>query len=111
MPKIINKTSTLTIFADDTSILFAYSDPTTFNNIHIVIAVFNKWLRANQLSLNFHKTNYVHFTTKGNILVSLKISVNNNFITNCSYTKFLRVTMNNTLSQNNHIELTIKKVK
>ena len=42
--------------------------------------------------------------------VSLKISFNNNIITNNSYTKFLGVTMNNTLSQNNHIELTIKEL-
>ena len=71
LPKIINKTSTRIIFADDTSILFAHSDPTTFNNNnHIVFATLNKWLRANQLPLNFHKTNYVHFTTKRNMLVS-----------------------------------------
>ena len=110
MPQIINKTSTPIIFVNDTSILFANSDITTFNNIHIVFAILNKWLRANQLSLNFHKTNYVHFTTKRNMSVSLKIGFNNNFITNSSYTKFLGVTMNNTLYWNNHIELTIKKL-
>ena len=39
LPKFINKTSTPIIFADDTSILFAHSDPTTFNNnIHLVFA-------------------------------------------------------------------------
>jgi len=35
---------------------------------------------------------------------------NNKFITNSFYTKFLGVTMNNTLSWNNHIELLVKKL-
>jgi len=108
--KIINKTSAPIIFADDTSILFAHSNAINFNNnIHIVFVTLNKWFRANQLSLNFNKKNYVHFTTKRNVSVDLKIGFNNNLITNSSYTKFLRVTMDNTLSWNNHIDLLMKK--
>jgi len=42
--------------------------------------------------------------------VNLKIGFNNNFITNSTYTKFLGVTMNNTLSWNNHIDLLMKKL-
>ena len=80
-----------------------------YKNIYIVYTTLNKWLRANQLSLNFNKTNYVHFTTMRNMSVNLKIGFNNNFITNNSYTKFLGVTMNNTLSWNNHIDLLMKK--
>jgi hypothetical protein len=41
--------------------------------------------------------------------VNLKIKFNN-FITNSSYTKFLGVTMDNTLSWNNHIDLLVKKL-
>ena len=106
LPKIINKTSAPVSFADDTSILLPDSNLTNFNkNIHIVFATLNKWFRANQLYLNFNKTNYVHFTTKRNMSVNLKIGFNNNLITNSSYTKFLGVTMDNTLSWNNHIDL------
>jgi hypothetical protein len=39
-----------------------------------------------------------------------KKGFNNNFITNSSYTKFLGVTINNTLSWNNHIDLLVKKL-
>ena len=54
LPRIINKTSAPIILADDTSILFAHSDPTDSNkNIYIVFITLNKWLRANHLSLNF----------------------------------------------------------
>ena len=101
LPNITNKTSAPIILADDTSILFVHSTLVDLNkNIHIVFTTLNKWLRANQLSLSFNKTYYVHFTTKRNMSVNLKISFNNNFITNSSYTKFLGVTMNNTLSWN-----------
>ena len=42
------------------------------------------------------------------MLVNLKTGFNNNYITNRSYTKFLGVTMNNTLSWN--IDLLMKKL-
>ena len=60
---IINKISAPIIFADEISILFAHSNLIHLNkNLHRVFTTLNKWLRANQLSLNFNKTNYVHFT-------------------------------------------------
>jgi len=111
LTKIINKTSAPIIFANDTSILFAHSNPIDFNkNIYIVFITLKQRLRVNQLSLNFNKTNYVHFTTKRNMSVNLKIGFNNKFITNSSYTKFLGVTMKNTLPWNNHIDLIMKKL-
>ena len=107
----MNKTSAPVIFADYTSTLFAHSNLIDLNkNICIVFTTLNKWLRANQLPLNFNKTNYVHFTTKRNMSFNLKIGFKNNFITNSSYTKFLGVTMNNTLSWNNHIDLLMEKL-
>jgi len=42
--------------------------------------------------------------------VNLKISLNNNFITNSSSTKFLVVTMNNNFYWNNHIDLLMIKL-
>jgi hypothetical protein len=42
--------------------------------------------------------------------VNLKIGFNNNFITNSSYTKFLGLTMNNTMSWNNYVDLLVKKL-
>jgi len=57
LPKIINKTSAPKVFAHCNIIDIS-------KNIYIVFITLNKWLRANQLSLNFNKTNYVHFTKK-----------------------------------------------
>ena len=102
LPMITNKTSAPIIFAD-TSILFAHSNQLDFNkNIYLVFITLNKWLKGNQLSVKFNETNYLHFTTKRNMSVNLEIGFNNNFITNSSYTKFLGVTMDNTLSWINH---------
>jgi len=101
LPKITNKTAAPVIFADDTIILFA--NIIDFNkNIHVVFVTFNKWFTANQLFLNFNKTNYIHFTTKRNMTVNVKIGFKNNLITKSSYTKFLGVTTDNSLSWNNH---------
>ena len=56
LPMIINKTSSPINFADDTSILFTHSKLIDFNkNISIIFTTLNKWLGANQLSLNFKK--------------------------------------------------------
>jgi len=111
LPKIINKTSTPIIFADNTSILFAQPKLIDLSkNIQVIFTTLNKWLRANQLSLNFNKTNYVHFTTKRNMTINLEIGFNKKFINNSSCTKFLGVTIDNTLSWKNHIDLLVKKL-
>jgi DNA polymerase III epsilon subunit-like protein len=61
LPKIMNETSKPIIFAADTSILFAHSNLIDLNkNIHIVFTALNISLRANQLFLDFNKTNYVY---------------------------------------------------
>ena len=85
LPKIINKTSTPIIFADDTSILFAHPKLIDLSKIiQVIFTTLNKWLRANQLFLNFNKTNYVHFMTKRKMTTNLEIGFNNKFINNSS---------------------------
>ena len=65
--------------------------------------------RANELALNFNKTNYIHFATKRNMSANLKIGLNNNLIPNSSYIKFLGFLMHLTLSWKNNIDLLMKK--
>ena len=111
LAKIINKPSAPTIFADDTNILFTHSNLTDFNkNICIVFSTLNKCLRANQLSLNCNETNYVHFITRKNMSIDLKICFKNSLITKSSYTNFIGLTMNNTLFWNNYVDLHVKKL-
>jgi len=72
--------------------------------------ILNKWLRAKELSLNFNKTNYVHFATKRNMIIDFKIGFNNNFITSSATTKFLGMTINNNLNWNDHVDSITKKL-
>jgi hypothetical protein len=65
LPKLINKTSLPVHFADDTSILFAQPNLTDLNNnMQSIFETLNKWFKANQLTLNFDKTHYIHVVTK-----------------------------------------------
>jgi hypothetical protein len=49
----------------DTSIIFAQANLTDLNyNMQSIFETLNKWFRANQLTLNFDKTHYIHFVTK-----------------------------------------------
>ena len=75
----------------------------------MVFETLNEWLTANQLPLNFNKTNNIHFATKKNMSIILKIGFNNS-PTKSSYTKFLGLMMDCTLSWSNHIDLLLKKL-
>ena len=108
LPKEVNKTSAPIIFVD---VLYIHSNLIDFNNnIPIVFETLNEWFKANQLSLNFNKTNYRHSATKRNMSINLKIGLNNNLTTNRYHTKFLGLTMDCKLSRNNHIDLFMTKL-
>jgi hypothetical protein len=69
-----------------------------------------KWFKANQLTLNFDKTNYIHFVTKKDKSAKLMIGYNNKFVASTSSTKFLGMSLNETFSWDNHIEALAKKL-
>ena len=65
-----------TLFTDSTSIIFFNSDSTNYATEFIATFVkMNLWFAINSLSLNFNKTNFVHFTANSNT----KIDGNINF--------------------------------
>jgi hypothetical protein len=98
LPKLINKTSLSVLLADDTGILFAQHNLTDLNNnMHSIFETLNKLFKANQLNLNFDKTHYIHFVTKKDKSAKLMIGYNNKFVASTSSTKFLRVSLNETL--------------
>jgi hypothetical protein len=66
---------------------------------------------ANLLSLNFKKTQHIQFITKNNMLTSRKIRYGNTTIPNASHTKFLGLTVDNTLSWKNGTDLLINKLR
>jgi hypothetical protein len=104
LPKIVQYISNPTLLADDTSFIFSNPNYLDFKtDINNVFFQLNKWFDDNFLSLNYEKTQYVHFTLKGAVLHEASIGYNNNFISNSTNTNFLGVIIENTLSWEAHI--------
>jgi hypothetical protein len=87
---LINKISKPILYADDTSILCFNSDSVEhIMPLKIVLDKIDKWFTINSLSLNFNNTNYVHFSSKGNIKSNINVNYNDVPINNTYNTKFL----------------------
>jgi len=68
-----------------------------------MFAEVNEWFRNNLLSLNLSKTTYLQFWTKNSQRLDLNIILLNNQITKSTNTKFLGLTIEETLSWKCHI--------
>ena len=61
------------------------------------------WFKANKLSLNVSKTNYILFRNKGKVPAKLTVSINGMPISQVSNTKFLGLFIDEALTWDNHI--------
>ena len=106
----IGKLANLILFADDTSIIITNTNLTEFkNNIDLVMTEKINWFQSNLLTLNCNKTHFLQFLTKKQNEIKLQITASNTLITNITSTKFLGLTIDNTLSWKEHVaELTSK---
>jgi len=69
------------------------------------------WFKANKLTLNINKTNYVFFTkAQNNNFISPPIVIGEQEIHRVSHTKFLGIIIDENLDWNNHIELCRNKI-
>jgi len=101
---IIDKNAKLVLYADDTSFIITSSSQTEFNTkLSNVLLEVHEWFRSNLLFLNLNETTYLQFLTKNSRKLDLNITMMNNQITNSSYTKFLGLTIEETLSWKAHI--------
>jgi hypothetical protein len=60
-------------FADDTSVIYLPESDYFQNSISDVCNGLNKWFKANKLSLNFGKTNFITFATNNKTCIHLNI--------------------------------------
>ena len=100
-----NNISKLTLFTDDTSIIFSNSESTDYaaefivpfdkTNIHFAI---------NSLSLNLNEASYVHFTAKWNTKIDISINFEDIQINQIYNTEYLGLPIDNTLSWKKEIE-------
>ena len=80
-----------------------------YNTINTVFQTLNDWFKHNLLSLNFAKTHFIKFITNNQI--EININYDNKLIPAITYTKFLGLTVNCSLTSTNHTDLFTKKTK
>jgi len=111
LPQITNDNSKIVLFSDDTSMYITNPNPLNFEKIvNKIIQDINEWFNTNLLSLNLDKTHFIHFVTKNSSSVDFNIMHGNKKITNIYNTKFLGLTLDNTLSWRTHIDTIIPKL-
>ena len=103
------------LFADDTTIL--YSHPNIKNQINLIneeLKEVNNWFKANKLSVNASKTNYMILGTPhmvSNIDKSdMNVILDNTCLERVKHTKFLGVLIDDCLTWKNHIDCVSKTI-
>ena len=96
------------MFADDTNLVHSHSDiKTLFKQTNEDLAAIDKWLRANKISLNTNKTQYIFFHNRNqrdDIPLKLPdLRICNNVIERVTHIKFLGLIIDETLSWDQHI--------
>jgi hypothetical protein len=103
LPYLINKISKPILYADDTSILCFNSDIVEHEKVlKTILDKINKWFVVNSLSLNFNKTNYMHFSSISNIKSNINVNYGDMQINNTCNIKFLGLIIDSSLSWKDH---------
>jgi hypothetical protein len=113
LPEVVKNNSKPVLFADDTSVIVSSPDVVNFKNyLTFSFEQLNAWFSINLLSLNYDKTQYVHFRINNSLIPQVDISFKNRYIVNDTITRFLGITIDSSLSWKNHTdELTVKLSK
>lgn len=90
----------LTMYADDIAILTPSNDSENISNN--LLRLLDLWFADNKLSLSLEKTKYMIFHTRQRQVCVDDIKLNGVDVQRCSSTKFLGVTMESSLSWNEH---------
>ena len=101
------------LFADDTNLFFSsknYND--LMLTVNTELGKLSEWFRANRLSLNVAKTNYVLFGKRKKCLsdTNFAITINENLIERVTSTKFLGVYIDQDLNWKHHTAEIAKKI-
>ena len=112
LPQITNDTNSKTVlFADDTSTIIITNPKFTdfVNSVNKIFQHINEWFSAILLSLNLDKTYYMQFVTKNSSLINFNITYGNKKMADTCNTKFLELTLKNSLSWKTHIDTIVLK--
>ena len=101
------------LFADDTNVYYSGKNTSDVSNVlNQEMERVSDWLIANQLSINFKKTNYVIFKPRQKRLnlTNFSLKIKNNLIERKSSIKFLGVIIDEHLSWKEHISTVAAKI-
>src|ERR1043165_7700875 len=101
------------LFADDSNVFLSHSSYDKLIQLaNDELSLAADWFKANKLSLNVAKTNYIIFTTPNKIipLTNNDLIIDNYLIPKVTTTKFLGVIIDQHLKWNQHIDEISKKV-
>ena len=93
------------LFADDTNLFYNHKDLCQATSvINIELNKISVWFRANKLSLNASKTNYIIFHPHQKPAPKIDLFINNQVISSVRTTKFLGIVIDENLSWKPHIQ-------
>ena len=100
------------LFADDTNLFFSCKDMLhLFNTVNSELDKLSIWFKANKLSLNIKKTNYILFGNKRlSATVFHNVSIDGQLLERIEYTKLLGVYIDEKLTWKKHIEHVASKI-
>ena len=96
----VSKLLLIIIFADDTKIFYSASNIDDVTNVvNNELKQLGLWFRANKLSLNVNKTNFIMFNNKKQPRTDVNIVLNGTNIEQITNTKFIGVTIDENLER------------
>jgi len=105
----ISKFANPILFADDTTIIISNTNADEFkNNINSVMTEITNWFQSNLLTLNSKKTHFMQFLTKKQNERKIQKTAPNSIKTDINSTKFLGLTIDNTVMEGSHCCINIK---
>jgi len=111
LPNLASTGTKILLYVDDTSIIVTSSNLENCEaKIDNISGDINKWLKVNQLTLNYNKTNYLQFNMKNSRDYELQPNYHSNCIKSSSNTKFLGLTIDNFLSWKAHTDQMTSKL-
>lgn len=101
----------MTLFADDSTILFTGNDRTDLNlDLNNTLTTIIKWLHENDLKMNLGKTKIMDFKQRVQPDTSLNICYSQTSIEEIEVTKFLGLYIDSKLNWKSHIEQVCKRL-
>jgi hypothetical protein len=95
----------------DTNIIISHPEIDCFQIcMNDIFGGLNKWIKANKLTLNFDKTNFMKFCTTNKNCVNLSIGYADKTIEEVETTKFLGLQGDNNLNWKTHIQYIVPKL-